>query len=44
MEKAYKIALEIILNMCKQEESYIRAKEVQLVCETALKEREDKEI
>lgn len=36
MEKAYKMALEIILNMCK-EESYINTKNIKLVCETVLK-------
>lgn len=36
MEKAYKVALEIILEMCKNE-NYISTQNLILVCETVLK-------
>ena len=36
MEKAYKVALEIILEMCKKE-NYISTQNLILVCETVLK-------
>ena len=42
MEKAYKMALEIILKMCIKE-NYSITKEIQLVCETALEKSEEKE-
>lgn len=40
MEKAYKIALEIILNMCKKE-NYMNTENIKLVCETVLKNDTD---
>ena len=46
MEKAYKVALEIILGMCKRE-SFINTQNLVLICETVLKkdtERLDKAI
>lgn len=42
MEQRYETALEIILNLCKS--SYPSREDIQTICETALKEREEKEI
>ncbi len=36
MEKAYKMALEVIWNMCKKE-TYMNTENIKIVCETALK-------
>ena len=43
MEQRYKTALEIILAMVERG-SYVRDEDIRLICETALKESEDKEI
>lgn len=45
MEKAYKVALEIIRTMCENEEgSYMRKEIVKIICETALEENANKEL
>ena len=41
MEQRYKAALEILLNLCK--EGYPTNDQVQVICETALNESEEKE-
>lgn len=43
MEQRYKTALEIILAMVEKE-NYMRVDDIKLICETVLKESEDKEI
>lgn len=40
MEKAYKVALEIILEMCKRD-NYINTANLILVCSTALSEKSE---
>lgn len=40
MEQSYRMALEIILNLCK--ENYPTREDIQTICETALK-REDEQ-
>lgn len=36
MEKAYKLALEILLEMAKKESVYVKTEDVKLICEKAL--------
>ena len=44
MEQAYKMALQILLEMSKRESTYMRVEDVQLICEMALgTESEDEE-
>ena len=43
MENVYKKALEIILNLCIHE-NYGSKDEIQIVCETVLKESEDNDV
>ena len=43
MEQRYETALEIILNLCTKDR-YPSTEDIKLICETALKEREEKEI
>ena len=42
MEKTYKTALEIILMFCKKD-TYTHIEDIQLICETVLKESGDED-
>ena len=40
MENAYKMALQIILSICKKEKTYMNVEGVRTICEIALGEEE----
>ena len=42
MEKAYKLALEILLEMANKEKVYVKSEDVKLICQKALDEGKPK--